>query len=351
MKNPKISIIVPIYNAEKYIDRCMDSIFNQTFADYEIILVNDGSKDNSLSICKEYEKKDNRIKVIDKENGGAGSARNAGIDIAKGEYLYFIDSDDEISSNLLERTFFVAKEDDFDLIVFSIKNDIIDSNTGSVLSSYCSKQSDLEFKSRGDFRKNFSKLYYEGILFGGPVNKLFRTQIIKGNGVRFPDLRRGQDEIFNFRYYRYVNSLKIIPDVLYTYFAFDKIAQNKKYRINYFEETTLVYYKTIKDLLNEFGLNDEYSLKKFQNSFIYSLESAFLLAWNPLEKLDKKDKMRFIEKVLSVDFIKMTIGEIKYIPEGYEKFWSMVIKGNIKGLYGKIALQELKDKIKIILKK
>ena len=92
--NPKISIIVPIYNMEQYLERCVDSILSQTYKDFEVILVNDGSTDNSDIICDDYAKKDQRIKVIHKRNGGLSSARNAGIKLSKGQWLLFIDSDD-----------------------------------------------------------------------------------------------------------------------------------------------------------------------------------------------------------------------------------------------------------------
>ena len=89
-----LSVIVPIYNTEKYLNRCVDSIINQTYKDLEVILVNDGSTDGSLAICREYEKKDVRVKVVNKENGGLSSARNAGLDVSSGDYVTFVDSDD-----------------------------------------------------------------------------------------------------------------------------------------------------------------------------------------------------------------------------------------------------------------
>lgn len=115
---PKISIIVPIYNVEKYLNRCIDSILNQTFVDFELILVDDGSHDNCGAICDEYVKKDKRIKVIHKENGGLSSARNAGIDIAQGEYLGFVDSDDWIHPQLLELSFSIIKKTEVDIVSF-----------------------------------------------------------------------------------------------------------------------------------------------------------------------------------------------------------------------------------------
>ena len=98
MTTPVLSIIVPVYNVEKYLARCIDSILAQTFTDFELILVDDGSTDNSGEICDEYAGKDPRIIVIHKENGGVSSARNHGLDIARGEYITFVDSDDQIGT-------------------------------------------------------------------------------------------------------------------------------------------------------------------------------------------------------------------------------------------------------------
>ena len=101
MKNIKISVIIPVYNVEKYIIECIESIINQTLKDIEIIVVNDGTKDNSIKIVEEY-LSDKRIKIINKANGGLSSARNEGMKVAKGEYIYFIDSDDFINEDVLE---------------------------------------------------------------------------------------------------------------------------------------------------------------------------------------------------------------------------------------------------------
>ena len=100
-----ISVIVPVYNAEKYLDKCVESIVNQTYKDLEIILVDDGSPDNCPAMCDEWAKKDGRIKVIHKSNGGVSSARNVGLDSFSGEYVTFIDSDDYIESSMFHRIF------------------------------------------------------------------------------------------------------------------------------------------------------------------------------------------------------------------------------------------------------
>src|SRR5574344_1424030 len=112
MENPKVSIIVPIYNVEKYLDRCMESLLNQTLKDIEIIMVDDGSPDNCPKMCDEYAKRDKRVKVIHKKNGGLGYARNSGLDIATGEYVAFVDSDDYVDVNMYETLYNFAKDND-----------------------------------------------------------------------------------------------------------------------------------------------------------------------------------------------------------------------------------------------
>lgn len=116
----KVSIIVPVYNVEKYLEKCLDSLINQTLKDIEIICVNDGSTDTSQKILEKYSKKDNRITIINQENAGLSVARNSGIDIAKGEYIGFVDSDDWVDLNFYEKLYNSAIENDADIAVSSI---------------------------------------------------------------------------------------------------------------------------------------------------------------------------------------------------------------------------------------
>ncbi len=117
----KISVIIPVYNVEKYLHRCIDSILAQTFTDFELLLINDGSKDNSGKICDEYAAKDSRVRVFHKENGGASSARNLGLDNAKGEWVTFVDSDDWIAAEMYHNMLDKAKGEDADIVYCDIK--------------------------------------------------------------------------------------------------------------------------------------------------------------------------------------------------------------------------------------
>ena len=117
MSDIKISAIMPVYNVEKYVGKCIESLLAQTMPDFELIAVDDGSPDNSGKICDEYAKKDSRVKVIHKENGGAPDARNRAIEVARGEYFYFVDSDDWAEPTMFEEMYKTAKEHDAQLVV------------------------------------------------------------------------------------------------------------------------------------------------------------------------------------------------------------------------------------------
>jgi glycosyltransferase involved in cell wall biosynthesis len=116
----EISIIVPVYDVEKYLKKCVDSILNQTFKDFELILVDDGSPDNSGAICDQYAEKDSRVRVIHKENGGLSDARNAGIEVARGKYLGFVDSDDFVNEDMYKQLYTSIIENNADLSICGI---------------------------------------------------------------------------------------------------------------------------------------------------------------------------------------------------------------------------------------
>ena len=168
----KISIIIPVYNVEKYIERCLESILNQAFNEYEVIIVNDGSTDNSGKICDKYSEINKNINVIHKKNGGVSSARNLGIDVAKGEYIAFIDPDDFIDSNMFKILYENLKELNGDIAICSvneIRNDNIElgDNSGEVISY--SKDDAIEgyFKGKYPFNQNYL------------CNKLFKRSLFE----------------------------------------------------------------------------------------------------------------------------------------------------------------------------
>lgn len=191
----KISVIVPVYKVEKYIGECINSILAQTFKDFELILVDDGSPDKSGEICDSYAKNDNRIKVFHKKNGGVSSARNFGIDKAVGEWLCFIDSDDTILPTYLE---------DFELD--KVKSDIYMQGYVKVKESRIIETHDFTKCKESDFA-NILAYSEDNNIINSPCFKLYKSSIVNTNRVRF-DIRTsyGEDHLFSLDYCRYISS-------------------------------------------------------------------------------------------------------------------------------------------------
>ncbi|MBQ3474267.1 glycosyltransferase family 2 protein [Candidatus Saccharibacteria bacterium] len=211
--NPKISVIVPIYNTEKYLSNCLDSILNQTYKNLEIILIDDGSTDNSGKIADNYAKKDQRIKVIHQKNAGQSSARNSGIKKATGEYLSFIDSDDEIKPNFMEKLLTPYTENpETSLVVCGILRKFL--KTGQTETLYLSP-------SRQQNTKNFktfilSLLAKDGRLYSS-VNKLYRAKIAK-NLTFDTSLQFAEDTKFVLDYLKKTpGKIDFTLEPLYTY--------------------------------------------------------------------------------------------------------------------------------------
>jgi glycosyltransferase involved in cell wall biosynthesis len=194
---PEISIIVPVYNVELYINKCLDSILNQTLTNIEIIVVNDGSTDNSGSICNEYAEKDNRVRIIHKTNGGLSSARNAGIKIARGEFLGFVDSDDYIDDNFYKRLYELCKETNSDISICKFAREI-----NGILINEPEEEVNIEMDNIESMRQLF-----KGVLFRFSVcNKLFKKTCFEN--ILFPEGRIHEDLSTTYKLFN--NSSKAI---------------------------------------------------------------------------------------------------------------------------------------------
>lgn len=207
---PKISVIIPVYNAENYIVECLDSLVNQTLTDLEIICVNDGSRDNSLKILRQYELKDSRIMVIDQKNQGACVARNTGINIETGEYIAFVDADDYLNLNTYELAYSEAVNKDLDILCFGWKSFPMQSGWDKAKSS--PKQKYFENDS-------INAWFYCGT--GANVNiwnKLYKRSFLVESGVYFKrNLKCAQDYCFNMLLFPKAKKIEFISDRLYNY--------------------------------------------------------------------------------------------------------------------------------------
>lgn len=208
---PFVSLIIPLYNAEKYIRRCLDSAMQQTFSDMEIIVVNDGSEDSSLAICREYEKLDSRFRVIDKENTGVSDSRNRAIDLAQGEYLQFLDSDDWLAPDATESLVYAAKKYDYDLVIADFYR--VD---GAVFTEkqHIRERGLLTREQYAEYMMQEPADFYYGVLW----NKLYRHSIIKDYQIRMNlELRWCEDFLFNLSYIRHAKRFTAIQTPIYYY--------------------------------------------------------------------------------------------------------------------------------------
>jgi len=213
-----ISVIVPVYNAENKISKCLESILVQTYSNIQIVLVNDGSKDSSLQICKKYAKQDARIKLVDQVNGGEGAARNRGIAEAQGELICFVDADDYVNPDFVKNLYDLLKKNDSEMSICGfteLKGDLVlNETTGST-----------QIMSQKEAMENLLK---DNSFKGYVWNKMFKIDIIRGNNIQF-DTTLGvwEDVLFVFVYMKYVNKVVFSPIPMYFYIYMENSASHQ----------------------------------------------------------------------------------------------------------------------------
>lgn len=202
----KISVIVPVYNVEEYLPVCLNSILDQTYPVYELILVDDGSEDNSGIICEQYAKKDSRIKVIHKKNGGLSSARNAGIDIADGSYIAFIDSDDVVHPEYLERMLLTAKKENADIVACHF-----------IKGENCQWKPLKTGKEIRVGSQILDKMNVDDVVVTVAWNKLYRRELFINTELRYPEGKIHEDMFLTPQLLYHAKKMVLISEELYFY--------------------------------------------------------------------------------------------------------------------------------------
>lgn len=304
-----VSVIIPIYNVSNFINRGVEQVLAQTYNNYEIILVNDGSTDESLEICNAWARKDDRIRVISKRNGGAGSARNIGIEKAQGDFIYFYDIDDKISSNLLEYCVRTIEQYDVDLIVFGYESEETTYNSSTTV-----RFTEKVIRTNDELRDCFVDEFVLK-MNGFPWNKFYRKSFLDENGLRYENQRIQQDEVFNLKVYQRLERVYISPKVLYTYYVYEK--GNTRSR---FIEGRFDIYKSVNrhfvDLKKFWRLNDsrfeDYLNARFYQSF---LQCAFYNLFHPDCSWTKIERVNELDRMLNDE---MTIDSLEYAKKAYK---------------------------------
>jgi len=277
VSQPKVSIIVPVYNAEKYIERCIRSLREQTLEDIEIIIVDDSSTDRSLEICKGIAAEDNRIKVIHKINEGAGLARNAALEIATGEYIGFADSDDHVKKEMFATLYRKAKEYDSDLVMSGVL--FVDGNMFSEKGE-CVRKIYFDKDTHFDTEERLKELRM-GIVGALPDDEddskygmsiwknLFRHEIIKKNNITFQSERKmlSEDALFMIDYISCINKATGIDQAFY-YYCRNEDSISKSYKKDRFEKSLVFVGEVEKRFENDIAeKNYQIYIDRFWQSF------------------------------------------------------------------------------------
>lgn len=291
MKNGvTVSVVIPVYNVEKYLKECIDSVLRQTYSSYEIILIDDGSTDSSGSICDEYVSKDDRISVVHKANGGLSSARNAGLEKASGKYVYFLDSDDYITENALEKLVEAAEKDKSDVVFFDAHSFADDGDQFKVSQNYIRKNSYKTDKGAvvfSEMQKNDE--------FHSAVPLLFlKKDLLKRNGIFFKDSIYYEDMLFTYQVFCCAEVVSQYKESLYyRRYRSESIMTSKKNEKHF---TSFVrVYEEVRSFSENLDIIDEVFAKA------YIARCAFN-CFNIYEKLSRRDKKNNKQKLKEISY-------------------------------------------------
>ncbi len=317
---PKVSVIVPVYNVEKYLRECLDSIVNQTYKNIEVICIDDGSTDSSLEILQEYAQRDDRVVILQQENQGAAVARNYGMSLAKGEYISFLDSDDVFHLQMFEKT--VAKADffDADITIFRAMTFDTNNNVKAVMKDYISKYKLGQIKT-------FSYIDVPDKIFNSFLipawNKLFKKDFIIRNNIMFQDIKRYNDLFFTNTALVMASKIILLDEVLLFYrVGMKSNLQSGK------DKTPTEVYKALSEL-RQFLINmNIYSI--VEGSFVkLALDNIF---YNLREVNSSESRKVFIEKLRNELFESLGIGQCSFIRDitflGYLQYRFILIGDN-----------------------
>lgn len=311
MPNPVVSIVMPVYGVEKYLSVSINSVLNQTYKNFELILVDDKSPDKSPEICDNFAQKDNRIKVVHKpSNEGLGFARNTGLDIASGDYVYFIDSDDYIEPQLLEKAI-KAFDENTEFVVFGI-NRVHEKKDGSIDKIEHLIPELVESKTANETAYIFAMLNTKKV-FPFAWNKLYKKQFLDKCGTRFENTKLIEDFLFNIELFSKATFIKVIPDELYNYRKPQHETLVSAYAPEFFELCKRKY-TLEKEYLSMANALTKENLQLIYFSYIKHLVSVFLKNSSEKAGLSKKEQKEKMKSVLDDALTKEVL--MNYAPKG-----------------------------------
>lgn len=328
--NIKVSVIVPVYNVEKYLSRCIESLIGQTFNDIEIILINDGSTDKSLNIINKYRAKDKRIKLINNENRGVSYSRNIGIKESVGEYIMFVDSDDWIDKDTIDKMYKKAIKNDYDLIMCSYVREFFSGSKCKnitkeveIIYEKFSINNNLLRRLIGPIENelaNPENLDSLGTVWG----KLYKAETIKKNNIKFIDLEKigsAEDVLFNIYLFNEINKAIFINEAMYHYWKGNSNSVTSKYNSK-LREQRQVFFKYIEDFIRKNQMNEIY-YEALNNRICLSILGYGLTEFSKDNNKNFLNKVKNIDKFLNDEYILNSYKhlKLKYFPIHWKIFY------------------------------
>lgn len=331
MDEKLVSIIIPVYNSEKYLVPCIESVLNQTFTNFELLLIDDGSIDQSAEIGRHYQEKDKRVRLIQQKNAGASAARNRGLEEARGDYIMFVDSDDYIDSVLLERAYNAIQKSHADLYISGSVEEYFEQKK-IVSSRIHAAKGNREYTPKellenvGD---DFPYLYIQG-----PCAKLYTRGSIEVEPIRFNcDLSLSEDFLFNQEVLSKIQKIYVSNDVYYHYRRENQNSLSCRVCPRYYEMNTYVY-DHMRCAMREYGCSAE-SMRKFEHKYFTALSYGIIrLYLHQYHRTALKDRRDIIHKVSGNPYIrKLPLREAK---TQNEKLLLLLLKLRMTGLLDKL---------------
>ena len=332
-EQPQVSIIVPVYNVENYIERCLNSLVNQTFKDIEIITINDGSTDKSLELINKYVKEDIRVSVIDLGDEGVSYCRNLGIEKANGKYIMFVDSDDWIDFNMVEVMYKKAEENNIDLVMCSYIREFKDHSKEKIFNlpeeiiyKEDKVKNELLRKLVGPVKEELSNPEMLDAL-GTVWGKLYRADIFKENKINFVDLKEigsAEDTLFNIFTFNYLKKVMFLNKPMYHYWRDNPKSVTSQYNSK-LKEQRKVFFKYISDFIKENNFEQVFE-EALNNRICTSVLGLGLIECSKNNKISGINKIKNIKKIINEEYIRNAYKnlELKYFSIHWRVFYFFI---------------------------
>ncbi|HDR3888937.1 MULTISPECIES: glycosyltransferase [Bacillus] len=342
--NRNVSVIIPVYNAGKYITRCIESLLNQVLHNCEFIFINDGSTDNSVEIIEKYRALDDRIILINQKNQGVSIARNQGLLIANGEYIGFVDADDYVEADMYETLYNSAKQSNCDVIISNLRSEI----EGHKVTIEYPFPTNIVLKKEY-INKEILPYFLKSDNLNTAVNKIYKNSIITKNNVKFPEkVALGEDGMFNIQFFSNATNMEYIDYTGYYYRDVAGSATRDISKKDYFKRAVEVYNMELPKIYIE--KVDKAKIRELKSrKFINSVISYVYIYFEPSKEIRFSERYEYIKNMICNKYVREALPlycEVTYSKLGrYEKFLiNMIKRKSTVGLYFAVSYSRLRNK-------